>query len=694
MILIGLDLALLLLLSIVWGIAGCRIGYLRAADTRLQSRLRRILVLQGIGMGLALAKIVTLSILFARDRLFLKDSWLVHLLLIGIPLVTVLIVSIPRVWTMIRKGSMTSSDRAREDSLWSLKLVLPVRAAGLGTSLDCIRTFFFGGTPFTSWNTSFFLGLFAVIIVSQWIVTVREQREATKEGFFRRPTLWSKHRVWRASVVALIVVMGISSWFLWSSDASKIPDRMSMMVGNMDLGGGKLNDTSMMMGHSGMNHAGSTTGMEAVSVTKLTGPQTGQPDQRFQLVAEKQKVKLASGDVIDAWTFNGQLPGPELRVKQGDLVEVKLINKDIEEGVTIHWHGQDVPNAEDGVSGVTQDAVMPGETYTYRFIAEQSGSYWYHSHQQSSEQVKKGLFGTLIVEPDAGRLAGEQDITVMDPTYVTEGGSEVNFLNPIERRIVAPGTPVRMRLFNTGNWPKIFALSGVAYKVDAIDGTEVNAPTNLEHVRLEVAAGGRYDVTFTMPDTPVFLSTDPSSGMFLSADGQGEMPRIADGPFFDPLSYGSPKATNISTTTTFDRNYVMVFDNRLGFYDGKFERLFTINGNVFPDTPMLMVMEGDLVKTTFVNRSLVPHPMHLHGHHMLVLSRNGRPTTGSPWWVDTLNVDPGESYEVAFVADNPGVWMDHCHNLEHAAIGMTLHLAYEGVTSPFEIGHASQNKPE
>lgn len=84
---------------------------------------------------------------------------------------------------------------------------------------------------------------------------------------------------------------------------------------------------------------------------------------------------------------------------------------------------------------------------------------------------------------------------------------------------------------------------------------------------------------------------------------------------------------------------------------------------------MLMVKEGDLVKTTFVNLSLVPHPMHLHRHHMLVLSRNGRKAEGSPWWTDTLNVNPGETYEVAFVADNPGIWKDHCHNPEHAAIG-------------------------
>jgi len=113
-----------------------------------------------------------------------------------------------------------------------------------------------------------------------------------------------------------------------------------------------------------------------------------------------------------------------------------------------------------------------------------------------------------------------------------------------------------------------------------------------------------------------------------------------------------------------------------------------------PDTPMQMVREGDLMKTTFVNRSFMDHPMHLHGHHVLVLSRNGEPVSGSPWWADTLNVAPGESYEVAFRADNPGIWMDHCHNLDHAAEGMTMHLGYEGVTTPFEAGRATGNRPE
>ena len=109
---------------------------------------------------------------------------------------------------------------------------------------------------------------------------------------------------------------------------------------------------------------------------------------------------------------------------------------------------------------------------------------------------------------------------------------------------------------------------------------------------------------------------------------------------------------------------------------------------------MYMVSEGDVVVFDIENRSDDAHPMHLHGHHAVVVSRDGVPATGSPWWVDSLEVRPGESFRIAFVADNPGVWMDHCHNLPHAAEGLAAHLMYEGVASSFRVGGDHHNQPE
>lgn len=110
--------------------------------------------------------------------------------------------------------------------------------------------------------------------------------------------------------------------------------------------------------------------------------------------------------------------------------------------------------------------------------------------------------------------------------------------------------------------------------------------------------------------------------------------------------------------------------------------------------PTLTVREGDLVKVKIANRSHFDHPIHLHGHHVLVLSRNGKRVTGSPVWLDTVNVRVGEIWEVAFRADNPGIWMDHCHILDHAGLGMMLHVAYDNVTTPYRMGRATPNNPE
>ena len=109
---------------------------------------------------------------------------------------------------------------------------------------------------------------------------------------------------------------------------------------------------------------------------------------------------------------------------------------------------------------------------------------------------------------------------------------------------------------------------------------------------------------------------------------------------------------------------------------------------------MIMVSTGQWVQLHIVNRSDTIHPMHLHGHQVLVVRWNGRRSTGSPWWTDTVDVDPGDDVYVVFHADNPGIWMDHCHNLQHAAAGMMLHVQYRGVSTPFLMDPASGNLPE
>jgi len=480
-------------------------------------------------------------------------------------------------------------------------------------------------------------------------------------------------------VALLVVVLAVVGKAWWDS---RIPDTYSVMdYGAHDYGGGPE-----LSAHEGHGAHGT------ISVADLHGP-SGRPDARFVLSARAADVRLASGRVVHALTFNGRSPGPELRVREGDLVEVVLRNEDVGSGVTIHWHGVDIPNAEDGVAGVTQDAVLPGMRYTYRFRADQVGTFWYHTHQVSSKEVRRGLFGAFVIEP-RDKPGNFVDLALAIHTF--DGIPTINADDGIAQRAVRAGAPVRLRLVNTDSVAQRLALNGAPFRVLAIDGRDLHGPTDIENRALEVPAGGRIDLSFTMPRTPVQLSLDETSaGMILSADGT-EVPPIQQLPEedFDPLAYGRPAPTPFGLSTHYDRRFHVTITRKLGFFDGRPGRQWAIDGGIYPDVPMFVVAKGDLVEMTITNHSKNVHPMHLHGHHVLVLSRNGEPSTGSPWWVDTLNVHSGDTFVVAFRADNPGIWMDHCHNLPHAAAGLTMHLAYIGLTTPFEIGDVSHNTPE
>jgi FtsP/CotA-like multicopper oxidase with cupredoxin domain len=477
-------------------------------------------------------------------------------------------------------------------------------------------------------------------------------------------------------LVALLAFVGKAWW------DSRLPDTYSVMShGTHDYGGGPVPPD-----HAA--HGGGT------SVAELRGEVDGRPDDRFELTARAADVRIASDRVVHALTFNGTAPGPELRVHQGDLIEIVLRNENIDGGVTIHWHGVDVPNAEDGVAGVTQDEVPPGASHTYRFRAEQVGTFWYHSHQVSSEEVQRGLFGALVIEPPG------QQPTVFDRVLLAhtfDGIATLDGRNALQSMRVPEGAPVRLRLVNSDSALRRFSVSGTPFRVLASDGQDLNGPEPLERVSLPLAAGGRYDIGFTMPELPVRVDVVSSNaGIVLSSRGAPPPASRDDAkePDFDPLSYGRPAPTPFSASSTFDRKFDLRITKKLGFFDGHPGRQWAINGGIYPDVPMFVVEEGDLVRLTITNDSEVVHPMHLHGHHALVLSRNGQPATGSPWWTDTLNVDPGDEYVIAFRADNPGLWMEHCHNLGHAAAGLTMHLAYAGVTTPFLVGGEHDNEPE
>lgn len=406
-----------------------------------------------------------------------------------------------------------------------------------------------------------------------------------------------------------------------------------------------------------------------------SAPDPGGEVRRYALEAKRGTITLASGNPVEVWTYNGNAPGPELTAVQGDLFEVTLTNVDIESGVTLHWHGYDVPNEADGAPGVTQEAVKPGGSYVYRFVARQAGTYWYHTHQVSSEAVRKGLFGMLIVKPRNDIAAG-LDLTL--PVHTFDGAVALGTNDGVLRRDApAPGTPVRLRVANTDSTPHRVSLAGTVFRVTAADGDDLHGPGEVREVALRLAAGARYDLSFSMPEGGVALLVDDDPRRAALHLGDPAPASTGAWPELDLLSYGTRLVGGMSNSSRFDRDFTMVLDRGIAMVDGRPVYAQTVNGLGHPNIPLQRVREGDLVRFTVVNRALETHPWHLHGHRVLVLSKDGRAVTGSPLRLDTFDVRPGEVWQVAFRANNPGMWMNHCHNLDHADDGMALHLTYQ-----------------
>jgi FtsP/CotA-like multicopper oxidase with cupredoxin domain len=483
-----------------------------------------------------------------------------------------------------------------------------------------------------------------------------------------------RFRLLLACVATLAIVLPLG-WF-WQE--SRVPSTYSVMdMGYLDYGGGPHHEHAM-------------TGMR--SVADLTVGTDRPADQVVDLVARAGRVRLASGRTVDGYTLNGTSPGPRIEVTEGQLLEVHLTNANVDGGVTLHWHGVDVPNAEDGVAGVTQDAVHKGQGHTYRFVADQAGTYWYHSHQISHEQVIGGLLGPLVVRPKTPS-PGTEDVVALMHTY--DAVATVNGA-PLVQVDAKPGQQVRLRTINTDNGP-VRVWASAPYRVLAVDGTDVNEPTEVDGSGVMLTAGGRLDLGLVAPadGSGVRVQIGSSTAVVVGPDGVDvpEPPSPPSAGDLDLLSYGSPAALGFDPAEA-TRSFRYDIGRRPGFVKGKPGLWWTVNGHLFPDLPMYVVHEGDVVKVRISNHSGDVHPMHLHGHHAVVLSRDGKPATGSPWWFDSLNVKDGETIDVAFVADNPGIWMDHCHNLEHAQQGLLAHLMYAGVSEPYRVGGDSGNEPE
>jgi FtsP/CotA-like multicopper oxidase with cupredoxin domain len=476
----------------------------------------------------------------------------------------------------------------------------------------------------------------------------------------------------RRLLIAGVATLAILTPLAWMWQQSRLPSAYSVMdMGYADYGGG----SRTMTHHDLMGR----------SVASLKADPSRKADVSVTLTTRKERFRLASGQEVDGYTVNGASPGPTIRAVEGQLVEVRLVNESVPAGVTLHWHGVDVPNAEDGVAGVTQDAVRSGGSYTYRFVADHAGTFWYHSHQVSHAQVQRGLLGALVITPKRPDPTVRDELALL---HIYRGRQTVNGRRDAQQQVDVPaGTRVRVRVINTDNGAASVWASGAPYKVVAIDGYDINGPTPLTDRVVRLTAGARVDVEVT---APARVELGGSGALVLGSGAAAtSQPRAQ----VDFLTYGAPASLPFDPDKA-NRRFQYSVGRRPGFVDGKPGLWWSINGHLFPDVPMFVVEDGDVVRMKIGNHSGDVHPMHLHGHHAVVLARDGVKATGSPWWVDSLDVASGHSYDVAFLADNPGVWMDHCHNLPHAAQGLVAHLMYAGVTEPFTVGGKAGNEPE
>lgn len=426
----------------------------------------------------------------------------------------------------------------------------------------------------------------------------------------------------------------------------------------------------------------------------------------------------------DVLGYDGKVPGPTLRLKQGRPVRIIVENR-LDQDTTVHWHGIRVPNAMDGVPGLTQPPIKPGEYFSYEFTPPDAGTFWYHPHANSLQQLGRGMAGALIVEepnpvgfdreilwlvsdwrlrPDAQIAAGFGN--GMEAAMSGRVGNTVtiNGTLPTEEPVRA-GERVRLRLINSalarimalrfdGHRPVIIAIDGQPCDPHEPDGDRVVlGPAMRVDLLLDMQGepGRRYRVVDNFYDDLAYTLVQMAYDEKPSARSTplGAVASLAPNPVLQPdlaaaehhqlVLQGGMMSGMMMGGGMKDGGGMMgdsgMMDGMMGMMGGMGDAAWSINGTSMTGDghadmqPLLKLQRGRSYILTLRNETAWWHPMHLHGHSFLVASRNGTPNPRREW-SDTVLVPPKETVDIAFVADNPGNWMLHCHVMDHQMSGL------------------------
>jgi FtsP/CotA-like multicopper oxidase with cupredoxin domain len=412
--------------------------------------------------------------------------------------------------------------------------------------------------------------------------------------------------------------------------------------------------------------------------------------------------EIAPGKTIEAWGFNKQLPGPEIRAKVGDTVVVKVLNN-LSEATMIHWHGIRIPAGMDG-TGLVQKPIEPGEMFEYRFVVPDAGTFWYHSHENETVQMERGMYGALVVEGDSEPLTDGQRIFMIDDMKLTATNE---FANPgwyvpriVERHdgrqgdtLLISGKENPLINMNAGQierWQFINSssaryfllhLEGREFKIIGTDGGLLEHPRTVTEAlitpgeRLDIVVGSfNKGETFAIESLPYNRVTflKPKREKFATVVVGEAKPSIAYIPeTLREIEWLAPQNAPVS------RQIKLSVGPSL-----KNGMNFLVNDDVHvQDKP---VKVGELQVWEVYNASLMDHPFHLHGFFFQVIEENGK----APDYKaikDTYNIPPRTKVKIAWIPDNrPGMWMYHCHIIEHHAAGMMGHFEVIDESGPHQ----------